>query len=84
LKYFTYHLVPVEIMATNYKQHILSPTKVRKVCYSLVERYENRFICNYSGGGGVKFMKHFKEDVKYKKNGNLWSSVYGEKRLLDM
>jgi hypothetical protein len=31
LKYFTYRLVPV--LAPNYKQHILSPTEVRIVCY---------------------------------------------------
>jgi hypothetical protein len=30
---FTYHLVP------NYKQHISSPAKVRKVCYSLAELF---------------------------------------------
>jgi hypothetical protein len=35
LKYFTYHLVPA--LAPNYKQHILSPAEVRKVCYSLAE-----------------------------------------------
>jgi hypothetical protein len=35
LKYFTYRLVPV--LAPNYKQHILSPAKVRKVFYSLAE-----------------------------------------------
>jgi hypothetical protein len=28
LEYFTYHLVPV--LSPNYKQHILSPAKVRK------------------------------------------------------
>jgi hypothetical protein len=33
LKYFTYQLVPV--LAPNYKQHILSPAEVIKVCYSL-------------------------------------------------
>jgi hypothetical protein len=27
------HLVPV--LTPNYKQHVLSPAKVRKVCYSL-------------------------------------------------
>jgi hypothetical protein len=35
LKYFTYRLGPV--LAPNYKQHILSPAEVRKVCYSLAE-----------------------------------------------
>jgi hypothetical protein len=33
LKYFTHRLVPV--LAPNYKQHILSPDKIREVCYSL-------------------------------------------------
>jgi hypothetical protein len=33
LKYFTYHLVPV--LASNYKQHILSQDKLRKICYLL-------------------------------------------------
>jgi hypothetical protein len=37
LKYFTYHLVAV--LARNYKQRILSSTKVRKVCYSLAKLY---------------------------------------------
>jgi hypothetical protein len=32
LKYFTHRLV--QILAPNYKQHILSPAKVWKVCYS--------------------------------------------------
>jgi hypothetical protein len=27
----------VLVLAPNYKQHILSPAKVRKVCYSLAE-----------------------------------------------
>jgi hypothetical protein len=35
LKYSTYQLVPV--LASNYKQHILSSAKVKKVCYSLAE-----------------------------------------------
>jgi hypothetical protein len=37
LKYFTYRLVAV--LAPNYKPHILSPAKVRKVYYSLAEIY---------------------------------------------
>jgi hypothetical protein len=37
LKYFIYQLVPV--LAPNYKQHSLSPAKVRNVCYSLTEIY---------------------------------------------
>jgi hypothetical protein len=27
----------VQILASNYKQHILSPPKVRQICYSLAE-----------------------------------------------
>jgi hypothetical protein len=37
LQYFTYRLVPV--LAPNYKQNILSPAKIRKVCYSLADFY---------------------------------------------
>jgi hypothetical protein len=59
LKYFTYHLLLVPVLAPNYKQHILSPATVRKVCYSLAERYV-KSVSVYSGGGGVKFIKHFK------------------------
>jgi hypothetical protein len=33
LKYIAYHLATE--MVLTYKQHILSPVKVRKVCYSL-------------------------------------------------
>jgi hypothetical protein len=37
-KYFTYRLV--QLVAPNYKQHILSPAKVRRVLrYSLAELY---------------------------------------------
>jgi hypothetical protein len=31
LKYYIYHLI--SILAPKYKQHILSPANVRKVCY---------------------------------------------------
>jgi hypothetical protein len=67
LKYFTYHLVLV--LAPNYKQHILSPAKVTKVCYSLVELYVecvylNLFrwsgawrLLNIVGGGGRNLHK---------------------------
>jgi hypothetical protein len=54
LIYFTYHLVPV--LVPNYKQHILSPGKVRKVCYSLIELYVKCIYLNLF----VSFMKHFK------------------------
>jgi hypothetical protein len=42
LKYFTYHLAPV--LAQNYKQHTLSATKVRKICYLLDEFMLGLFI----------------------------------------
>jgi hypothetical protein len=50
LKYFTYHLVPV--LAPNYKQHILSPAEVRKLCYSLAELYVKCVYLNLFGGRG--------------------------------
>jgi hypothetical protein len=58
LKYFTYHSVLV--LAPKYKQHILSPARVRKVCYSLAELCQ---ICLFEFipvEGGATFMKHFK------------------------
>jgi hypothetical protein len=47
LKYFTYHLLPV--LAPNYKQHILSPAEVRKVCYSVAELYVRSVYLNLFG-----------------------------------
>jgi hypothetical protein len=44
LTYFTCPLVPV--LAPNYKQHILSPAEVRKVCYSLPELYVKSVYLN--------------------------------------
>jgi hypothetical protein len=44
LKYFTYYLVPV--LAPNYMQYILTPAKVRKLCYSLAELYVNGVYLN--------------------------------------
>jgi hypothetical protein len=41
---FTCHLVPV--LAPNYKQHILSAAKVRKVCYSSAELYVKSVYLN--------------------------------------
>jgi hypothetical protein len=38
-KYFTYHLQLVPKLAPNSDKHILSPAKVRKVCYSSDELY---------------------------------------------
>jgi hypothetical protein len=51
--YFTYHLV-VPILAPNYKQHILSPAKFRKLCYSLAKLYVISVYLNLFGGGGRK------------------------------
>jgi hypothetical protein len=58
LKYCTYRLVPV--LASNYKQHILSPAKVRKVCFSLAELCVKCVYLNLFGWRGATFMKHFK------------------------
>jgi hypothetical protein len=53
------HFVYQKSLAVNYKQHILSPAKVIKVYYSLVEVYVQSVHLIYFGEGGVKFMKHF-------------------------
>jgi hypothetical protein len=42
---FIYHLVPV--LAANYKQHILSPAKLRNVCYSLADLYVKSVYLNF-------------------------------------
>jgi hypothetical protein len=39
LKYFTYCLVPTLAPPPDYTQHVLSPSKVRKMCCSLAELY---------------------------------------------
>jgi hypothetical protein len=39
----------VRELALIYKQHILSPAEVRKVCYSLAELYVKPVYLNYSG-----------------------------------
>jgi hypothetical protein len=44
LKYFTYRLMLV--LAPNYKQYIVSPAKVRKLCYSLAELYAKSVYLN--------------------------------------
>jgi hypothetical protein len=65
LKYITYQLLLVQVPAPNYKQHILTPTIVRRVCYSLDKLYV-KFVClnllrwigrevhekHFKGGGG--------------------------------
>jgi hypothetical protein len=58
LKYFPYSLV--QVLAQNYKQRILSPAKVRKVCYSLAEIYVKCVYLNLFGWRSVTFMKYFK------------------------
>jgi hypothetical protein len=69
LKYLTYHLLLVSVLAPNCKQHILSPAKIRKVCYSKMDFMSNLFTRIYSGlSEGVKFMKHFKGSVKFMKH----------------
>jgi hypothetical protein len=57
---FTYHLLLVPVLAAFYKQHILSPARLRKVCYPLPEIYVKSVCRIYSGGGGVKSMKYLK------------------------
>jgi hypothetical protein len=52
LKYFTYHLLLVPVLTPNYKQHILSPTEVRKVCYLLAEIYVKSLYFNLFGWRG--------------------------------
>jgi len=47
---FTYRLVAA--LAPNYKQHILSPAKVRKACYSLAELYVRCVYLNLFGWRG--------------------------------
>jgi hypothetical protein len=47
LKHFTYQLVPA--LAASYKQHILPPAEVRKICYSLAEFYVKYGYLNLFG-----------------------------------
>jgi hypothetical protein len=69
LKYFTYRLLLVLVLAPNYKQHILSLAKVRKVCYSLAKIYVKSAYLNLFWWRGVSFMKHIKGRSKYKSMG---------------
>jgi hypothetical protein len=52
MTYFTFHLVTV--LAPNYKQHILSSAKLRKVCYSLPGLYVRSVYLNLFGCRGRK------------------------------
>jgi hypothetical protein len=70
MKYFIPHLIPV--LAPNYKQHILSPAKVRKNI--LLINWTLYQICLFEimwVEGGVKFMKLFKVGGKLENSGNL-------------
>jgi hypothetical protein len=68
LKYFTYRLVP--ILAPNYKQHILSPAKVRKVWYWLAELYVRSVCLNLFGWREVWHLWNIlKEGASYKSLG---------------
>jgi hypothetical protein len=51
LKYFTYHLVSV--LDPNYKQYILSPARVRKICYLLAELCVRSVCLNLFGWSGA-------------------------------
>jgi hypothetical protein len=55
LKYFTYRLLLVLVLAPNYKQHILSLAKVRKVCYSLAKIYVKSAYLNLFWWRGREF-----------------------------
>jgi hypothetical protein len=50
LKYFTYHLLLVPLLAQ--KQHILLPDKFRNVCYSLAQIYFKSVYLNLFGWRG--------------------------------
>jgi hypothetical protein len=63
-KYFTYH--PVLVLSPNYKQQILSPAKIRKICYSLAELCQISLFEFNRVEGGVKLMKHFTGGASYK------------------
>jgi hypothetical protein len=76
LKYFTYHFLLVSILAPNYKQHILSPAKVRKVCYSLAELYVRFFYLNLFGGGGSEILETFKGGASYEIEENSDLDIY--------
>jgi hypothetical protein len=51
--------IVLEIPAPNYKQHIFSPVKIRKVCYSLAELYVKPVFLIYLGGGGREVHETF-------------------------
>jgi hypothetical protein len=62
----------ISILAPNYKQHILSPAKDRKVCYSLAELCQIYLLEFILVEAGVKFMKRFwRRGSSYKSLGSL-------------
>jgi hypothetical protein len=58
LKYFTYHLQLVPVLAPNCKQHILWPAKVIKISIHWLNFMSNLFEF-IRAEGGVKLMKKF-------------------------
>jgi hypothetical protein len=66
-KHFAYYSIPV--LAPNYKQHILSPANVRKICYSLAE-LDVKFVWAEKG---VTYFKHLFGGRKLQKFGNFWT-----------
>jgi hypothetical protein len=64
---YPHHLLP--ILAPNYKQHILSPAEVRKVCYSLAELCQMCLFEFIRAEGVAKFTKHCSGGASYKRLG---------------
>jgi len=56
-------------LVSNYKQHILSSTEVRKACYLLAERCRMCLFDCIRVEGGVKYTKHFKGGASCKSLG---------------
>jgi hypothetical protein len=58
MKYFSYNFL-LPVLAPNCKQQILSPAKVRKVCYSLAELYVKSVYLNLFGWRGREVYETF-------------------------
>jgi hypothetical protein len=56
---FYLSLMLLSALVPNYKQHILSPTKVRKVCYSSAELYVKSVYLNLLGWRGREVYETF-------------------------
>jgi hypothetical protein len=67
MTYFTFSLVSV--LAPNYKQHILSSAKLRKICYSLPKLYVRSVYLSLFRWREVKFMKLLKGGSSHKSLG---------------